>query len=656
MLCSIMLLCFCTLGCNAQYNVDKLLLSGRIALHYEDYVLSIQYFNQAINQKPYLWEPWQLRAISKFYLEDWQGVVNDASKAIELNPYIVSLYDLRGLAFIRQQKYEKAIDDYSKAITIEPANKNVWYNKSICLLEQKEYDKLLQLLDTITSRWSNYAPPFLIKAEAYLHKKDTLKAVESVSEALTIDKHNGDAWRMKAYLLFAQEKWKDADEAFSNALQYKPKDVGCYINRAISRLKLNNYRGAMSDYDMAIDIAPNNFLAHYNRGLLRVQVGDDNRAIEDFDFVLSLEPYNIMALFNRATLLDRTGDLRGAIRDYTLVIDKFPDFWTGLQYRAACYRKLGMIAKAEKDEFKIFSAQMNKHLGYQKRWSRKKLSEMRKLNDIDPEKYNQLVVDDSPITEHEYKSVYRGKVQNRQTDIQYQPYIALTIETKQIEFGRYTPFDINIEKYLNRIKERIGTATLNGLRLGGQGEGTGTETFHLIDSLTTLIPYAKDDAEKRDLLLLRSIAYSSAQNMQDAMRDIDEVLLTDGNNIVALWQKAVCLSMMAEYEQNSKSPKEIVLLSSGISREYEHLRSLSSANALVYYNEGTYYARKGEYAKSVECLSEAIRIDERLPYAYYNRGLAYLHEGMTENARMDLGKAGEYGLYSAYSIMKNNLK
>ena len=45
----------------AQYNTDRLMLSGEVALHYEDYVLSIQYFNQVIVLKPYLYRPWQFR-------------------------------------------------------------------------------------------------------------------------------------------------------------------------------------------------------------------------------------------------------------------------------------------------------------------------------------------------------------------------------------------------------------------------------------------------------------------------------------------------------------------------------------------------------------------------------------------------------------------
>ena len=39
---------------SAQYRVDRLITAGRSALYYEDFVLSIKYFNLAIGAKPYL--------------------------------------------------------------------------------------------------------------------------------------------------------------------------------------------------------------------------------------------------------------------------------------------------------------------------------------------------------------------------------------------------------------------------------------------------------------------------------------------------------------------------------------------------------------------------------------------------------------------------
>ena len=63
----------------AQFNTDRLVMIGRSALYYEDYVLSIQYFNQAITAKPYL-----------FYLEESlcgghlraEGLVQDSAEEL----------------------------------------------------------------------------------------------------------------------------------------------------------------------------------------------------------------------------------------------------------------------------------------------------------------------------------------------------------------------------------------------------------------------------------------------------------------------------------------------------------------------------------------------------------------------------------------------
>ena len=49
----------------AQINTEQVLNIGRNALYFEDYVLSIQYFNQVIKAKPYLAEPYFYRAVAK---------------------------------------------------------------------------------------------------------------------------------------------------------------------------------------------------------------------------------------------------------------------------------------------------------------------------------------------------------------------------------------------------------------------------------------------------------------------------------------------------------------------------------------------------------------------------------------------------------------
>ena len=615
-------------------------------------MLSIQYFNQAINQKPYLWEPWELRAIAKYYLDDWQGAADDASEAIKLNPYITNLYDLRGITYIRQKDYDKAIMDYGSAIALDADNKGYWCNRAACYLEKGSYDTAQVQLDIIINKWKKYAPPYLMKAEAYLKQGDTIQASAWLDKTLSVESYNAEAWRMKGYLALQHEEWSKADTCLSKALHYKPKNVFCYINRALARLKLHNLRGAMYDYDTALEHDPNNFLAHYNRGLLRQQVGDDNRAIEDFNYVLSLEPGNIMALLNRAILLDRTGDLHGAIRDYSIVIKQFPNFWTGLHYRASCYRRLGMKAKAEMDEFRIIKAQMNKHMGIQNRWSKSKLNAMRKLSDTDPEKYNQIVVDDEAQEQHEYTSAYRGKVQNRNTTDMFQPYIALTMTSNGNDnISSYIPYEQHASHFLEEVYHVTKNNDLLNIRLGNISEANGIEMFAVIDSLSAMIEHTNNTEEAISLTLMRAVAYSSSLNYQDALKDLEKVLKEQPGNFVALWQKAVCSAMMSEYEKGT-SAKENDMRNVGIIDNFTRLLNTSSDNPMILYCLGTYYARRGEYDKAIEYFTKTILISPQMPYAYYNRGLAYLKTNKSVEARRDFSKSGELGLYGAYNLLK----
>ena len=62
-----------TISLFAQINTDRVLAIGRNALYFEDYVLSIQYFNQVIKSKPWLAEPYFYRAVAKINLDDFKG-------------------------------------------------------------------------------------------------------------------------------------------------------------------------------------------------------------------------------------------------------------------------------------------------------------------------------------------------------------------------------------------------------------------------------------------------------------------------------------------------------------------------------------------------------------------------------------------------------
>ena len=85
----------------AQINTDRVLTIGRNALYFEDYVLSIQYFNQVIKSKPWLAEPYFYRAVAKINLDDYKGAEEDCTLCLERNPFLVQAYYARGIASLR---------------------------------------------------------------------------------------------------------------------------------------------------------------------------------------------------------------------------------------------------------------------------------------------------------------------------------------------------------------------------------------------------------------------------------------------------------------------------------------------------------------------------------------------------------------------------
>ena len=127
-----------TLLC-AQINTERVMTIARNALYFEDYVLSIQYFNQVINAKPYLYEPYFFRGLAKINLDDFQGAEADCNAAIQRNPFVVGAYQIRGLARIRQNNYDGAIEDYKTALKYDPENLVLWHNLSLCHMQKEDY-------------------------------------------------------------------------------------------------------------------------------------------------------------------------------------------------------------------------------------------------------------------------------------------------------------------------------------------------------------------------------------------------------------------------------------------------------------------------------------------------------------------------------------
>ena len=639
----------------SQINTDRVMTIGKNALYFEDYVLSIQYFNQVINAKPYLAEPFFYRGLAKINLDDFQGAEADCTESIERNPFVANTYQIRGISRIRQDNFDGAIADYQKALTIEPENEALWHNLILCRIQKKDYSTARAELDTLISISPRYTDAYLMRTEVSLKMKDTLQAMTDADKAIEMDRYNPDPWASRAILFMQRGKYAEAESDFDEAARLSFKNSGIYINRALARYHQNNLRGAMSDYDIALDIDKNNLIGHYNRGLLRAQVGDDNRAIEDFDFVLSVEPDNLMAAFNRGLLRSKTGDYKGAVADYTAVIDEYPNFMPGYQCRAEAYRKMGDLRRADADDVVVLKAQIDAQTGTKNNTASN--DKTRKKSDKNMNNYRKIVVADNDDTESKYKTNYRGRVQDKNVNILPQPMFALTYYERKDEVRRQINFDKRIaqmnEKHL--FPERL-IITNNEMALN---EVLVKQHFSSIDKLSASIANAPDNALN---YYSRALDFYLVQDFDNALNDLNECISRDSLFFPAYFSRALIHYKELEYRKREKS-FEIVstddktaqvrsLDYAKIREDLDKVIELAPDFVYAYYNRANILTIMKDYRGAIADYNKVLELEPNLADAYFNRGLTHIFLGNNRLGIQDLSKAGELGLFSAYNVIK----
>ena len=276
---------------------------------------------------------------------------------------------------------------------------------------------------------------------------------------------------------------------------------------------------------------------------------------------------------------------------------------------------------------------------------------MRKRSDLDLNKYNQLVVADESSPKPKYQSVYRGRVQDRQVSMAYLPMYELSFERSTSDVHPYVAYDAQVDTFNQK------SPTLRQIYITcGQHQLTEQQSqvyFSLLDSLITL-SNVKNDALTEHLLFERAVAYSVIQNNESAIADLTTIIQSDSLNAMFFWQRAVNRSKQNAYMQSQG--KDVTMQQSLVISDLSTAIRLKPQSPYLYYNRANAYVMSNDYPLAIADYTTAIRQDVHLAEAYYNRGLVYIHQKEMNKAIADLGKAGELGLYEAYSIIKKYTK
>ena len=662
---------------SAQVNAEQVMSIGRNVMSMEDYMLAIQYFNQAIKAKPYLADPYFFRALAKLNLEDFKGAEADCSLAIERNKYKSEAYKLRGFARQNLGNDSLAIADYNIGLGYNPLDKYFLFYKAVAQTQRKDYNGADSTFQTLLRQYPSFEEGYTARARLHIARQDTVSALADLDKSISLSKSLVNPFLLRAEIEWKRREWEKAGQDLDAAIHLHPDVADLYVNRAFIRYNSDDFFGAMSDYNYALDLDPKNTSALFNRALLRYEVKDLSRAEEDLTGVLALDPGNFHAMYNRGLIRMESGQNQEALQDLEAIARKYPRFYPVYYAMAECRRNMGDMKSAMRlayhgdDLVKKYVANPEKNpldrpaiAAAESNDARQSRDENDSESEIEVmEKFNRLVtVADAVETQLSYNERIKGRVQDRNVQVEPEPMYALT----------FTPTPTSLKTVSNYFRE---LDDLNQQRLikrqfylspGLSSVSSSAEDlFNYAEDLTSLLASGKGRPVDR---LALGVTQAMLKNYDEALANLDKVIGIDDKFTVAYMARAYVRFMKSIADQKSardnngdgadnkalaafdRQASAAVL--QDVIADYDKALSLNPRLVFAWFNKGNIYYAIGDYTSAMQCFTEAVRINPEFGEAFFNRGLSYLQAGNKHQAFADLSKAGELGVLPIYNILK----
>lgn len=652
----------------AQINADQVVSIGRNALYFEDYVVAIQYFNQAIATKPYLAKPYFYRAIAKLNLEDFGGAEQDASKAIELNEFITDAWEVRGVARQNQGDNAGAVADYEHALALTPRNRQLMFNMALALSGAERHQRADSMFTEILEYYPGFDGAYLGRARTRLAMGDTLRALADIDTALVRNPDSFNGHTMRAELLMNRDRpaLRSALSSMDKAIRLEPRIAGLYINRAYIRYTLRDWYGAMEDYDYALSLDPLNVTALFNRGMLNAETRANDKAYEDFSAVLAIEPGDYRARYNRALILAEKGDYRGAIADISAVINEFPDFATAYLLRSEFYYNAGDMVRSASDYDKAIRTSARTEPAKSSIFDQPVAEQTDEKQLTEREFASLLTVRDNTDLRREYNnSAIRGNIQDRNLTIDVEAPVELSYYSSPTEVSERTFFIKELDD-INRTRglRFVVVATINPPLL--RDEDVINRHFNSIEYYNS---YMASHTPRAIDYIGRAMDFITVHDYSSAIRDLDRAIALNPDFAPAYMLRAQARMRLASLgtlpgnessASSAKAPTIDAMTRAGLERknhedilaDIDNAIRLAPNTPYLYYNRGIELTQQGDNQGALESFDKAIELKPDFGEAYYNRGYVELKSGNRTAGINDLSRAGELGVVSAYNLIK----
>ena len=638
----------------AQYDRNYIYWVGQQRMVQNNYPEAIEVLNVLLRHDTKDFDAYFLRGIAKYNMDDLLGADADFSKAVELNPVFTGAFYYRAITRSRLGNYDDALNDFEQAIDLRPDLADPYYSRGVTLLLNQQFEDAIADFDRYIRFEKRHVAAYLNRGTSYLYLKDTVKAYENFNLAISTNREDPDGYNRRGSLLMEQRRYEEACNDFDKAVECDSSYIPGFFNRALVHSYMHRPMLSLSDFDRVLELDPTSSLGYFNRAIVRTEIGDYNRALEDFNSVAHYSPNNVLVYYNRAQLHIQLGDINAAIADYTRAIELYPDFANAYLGRSILRRSQHDVRGAESDE----------------RTAQRKIAEYRtRLKDSTysiyadtAQRFDQLLSFESKLMERNFERI--ASISSSEDDLMLIPMFRFTLlEADTVVVDRRAKrFDTQ------RIKDFRTKIANDRMRFDCRATNIDADTLLAIDR--RLAAEIHSSSEPSWIMHFeRGISQSLIKQYTNAVNSYTEAIHLNPTNPFLYINRATTRAEMIDFISSIDNSYQTIsfdsdpakrLHNSG-TRTYSYDEAIEDMNKAIklypdlaeaYYNRGNLMAISGKLPEAYDDYTKAIELNPNLGEAYYNRGLVQIFMKDTRKGCMDLSKAGELGIASAYDILR----
>jgi tetratricopeptide (TPR) repeat protein len=155
-----------------------------------------------------------------------------------------------------------------------------------------------------------------------------------------------DALLRRARILYGEDRYPEAIDAYSKVLEHDPKNVEALADRGEAYFLNDDPAAALRDYNRALDIKPDCAVVYLRAGVVRAWYGENERALANFTHAIEADPRMDQAYYRRALVKEAQEDFKGALDDLKLALSLKPYKNTYRNNVARMQHKLNQVGAA----------------------------------------------------------------------------------------------------------------------------------------------------------------------------------------------------------------------------------------------------------------------------------------------------------------------